>query len=198
MIAFLKGEVEKKSIDKIAIDVNGVGYEVFMPTGDIERIVLGDFVKIHIFTDVKEGYIGLFGFLEEESLSVFEKLKKVSGIGSKTALGVLAHMSPSEVCVCIANEDGSLLSKIPGLGTKTAARIILELKDKILKDDNIKLTKLASKKETTNISKNEAILALKVLGYTTAQINEAIEQIDIEGLKVEEIIKKVLSTMNKR
>lgn len=198
MFAFLKGNIEKKDIDKVAIDVNGAGYEVFMPTGDIDRLALGQFVKIHTFTDIKEGYIGIFGFLEEEALSVFEKLKKVSGIGSKTALGVLAHMSPSEVCVCIANEDATLLSKIPGVGPKTAARIILELKDKILKDDSIKLTKIASKKETTNVSKNEAMLALKVLGYTTAQVNEAIEGIDIEGLKVEEIIKKVLSTINKR
>lgn len=198
MIAFLKGIIDKKDIDKIAIDVNGVGYEVYMPTGDIERIVIGQNIKINIFTDIKEGYIGLFGFLEEEALSVFEKLKKVSGIGSKTALGVLAHMSPSEVCVSIANEDLTLLSKIPGIGPKTAARIILELKDKILKDDTVKLTKIASKKETTNAAKNEAVLALKVLGYTTPQINEAIDELDIEGLKVEEIIKKVLSVINKR
>ena len=75
---------------------------------------------------------------------------------------------------------------------------LIELKDKILKDDNIKLTKIASKKETTNVSKNEAVLALKVLGYTTTQINEAIEELDIEGLKVEEIIKKVLAVINKR
>ena len=198
MIAFLKGIVEKKDIDKVALDVNGVGYEVLMPTGDVERLAVGQNIKIHTFTDIKEGYIGLFGFLEEEALSVFEKLKKVSGIGSKTALGVLAHMSPSEVCVSIANEDSTLLSKIPGIGPKTAARIILELKDKILKDDTIKLTKISSKKETTNVSKNEAILALKVLGYTTTQINEAIDELDIDGLKVEEIIKKVLSAINKR
>lgn len=198
MIAFLKGNIEKKDIDKVAVDVNGVGYEVFMPSGDIERLIVGQNTKINIFTDIKEGYIGLFGFLDEEALSVFEKLKKVSGIGSKTALGVLAHMSPSEVCVSIANEDATLLSKIPGIGPKTAARIILELKDKILKDDGIKITKIASKKETTNVAKNEAILALKVLGYTTAQINEVIDELDVDGLKVEEIIKKVLGAINKR
>lgn len=198
MFAFFKGNIEKKDIDRVVIDVNGVGYEVFMSAGDIERIIVGQYIKIHTYTDIKEGYIGIFGFLEEESLSVFEKLKKVSGIGSKTALGVLAHMSPGEVCVSIANEDATLLSKIPGIGPKTAARIILELKDKILKDDSIKLTKIASKKETTNVSKNEAILALKVLGYTTTQINEVIDEIDIEGLKVEEIIKKVLGSINKR
>ena len=198
MFAYFRGCIEKKDDAKVIIDVNGIGYEIYMPAGDIDRLNIGEMVKIHTFTDIKEGYIGIFGFLEEEALSVFEKLKKVSGIGSKTALGVLSHMSPSEVCMSIANEDSTLISKVPGIGAKTAARIILELKDKILKETDIKPTKIASKKESTNNSKNEAVLALKVLGYTTTQINEVIDELDIEGLKVEEIIKKALSNMNKR
>ncbi len=198
MFAYFKGSIEKKDDAKVIVDVNGIGYEIYMPAGDIDRLNIGETTKIHTFTDIKEGYIGIFGFLEEEALSVFEKLKKVSGIGSKTALGVLSHMSPSEVCMSIANEDSTLLSKVPGIGAKTAARIILELKDKILKETDIKPTKIASKKETTNNSKNEAVLALKVLGYTATQINEVIDELDIEGLRVEEIIKKALSNMNKR
>ena len=198
MFAYFRGSIEKKDDAKVIIDVNGIGYEIYMPAGDIDRLNIGETAKIHTFTDIKEGYIGIFGFLEEEALSVFEKLKKVSGIGSKTALGVLSHMSPSEVCMSIANEDSTLISKVPGIGAKTAARIILELKDKILKETDIKPTKIASKKETTNNSKNEAVLALKVLGYTTTQINEVIDELDIDGLKVEEIIKKALSNMNKR
>lgn len=198
MFAFLKGNIENKSTDKVSIDVNGIGFEVYMTEGDIARLELNKNVKINIYTDIKEGYIALFGFLDNEALSVFDKLKKVSGIGSKTALGILSHMSPSEVCVAIANEDSTLISKIPGIGPKTAARIILELKDKVLKDENIKLTKVTSKRETTNVSQNEAVLALKVLGYSTSQINEAMDEMNIEGLKVEEIIKKVLANINKR
>jgi Holliday junction DNA helicase RuvA len=198
MFAYFKGSIEKKDDFKVIVDVNGIGYEIYMPTGDIDRLVIGETRKIHTFTDIKEGYIGIFGFLEQESLSVFEKLKKVSGIGSKTALGVLSHMSPSEVCMSIANEDSTLISKVPGIGSKTAARIILELKDKILKDTEIKPAKMASKKETTNNSKNEAVLALKVLGYTTTQINQVIDELDVEGLRVEDIIKKALASMNKR
>ena len=198
MFAFLKGNIEKKCTDKVIIDVNDIGFEVYMPEGDIEKINISDNIKLNIYTDIKEGYIALFGFLEEESLSVFEKLKKVSGIGSKTALGVLSYMSPSEVCVAIANEDSTLISKIPGIGTKTAARIILELKDKVLKDPDIKVTKLTSKKETSNVAVNEAVLALKVLGYSTTQINEVLDKLDTQGLKVEEIIKKVLVNINKR
>ena len=137
MFAYFKGSIEKKDDLKVIIDVNGIGYEIYMPAGDIDRLNIGEITKIHTFTDIKEGYIGIFGFLEEEALSVFEKLKKVSGIGSKTALGVLSHMSPSEVCMSIANEDSTLISKVPGIGAKTAARIILELKDKILKETDI-------------------------------------------------------------
>ena len=107
-------------------------------------------------------------------------------------------MSPSEVCLSIANEDASVISKVPGIGSKTAARIILELKDKILKETDIKPAKIASKKETTNNVKNEAILALKVLGYTATQINSVLEEIDTSDMKVEQIIKTALSYMNKR
>lgn len=198
MIARLKGIIDKKNQDKVIIDVNGVGYEVYMPEGDIDRLKENENAVIHIYTDIKEGYIALFGFLEEESLSVFEKLKKVSGIGSKTALATLSNMSPSEICLAIANEDSTLISKIPGVGPKTAARIILELKDKILKDTDIKMSKVANKSKTTNVAENEAVLALKVLGYTSSQINDVLNEIDVTGLKVEEIIKKVLSNINKR
>lgn len=198
MFAYFKGNIEKKDDSKVVIDVGGIGYEIYMPAGDIDRLTLGEMVKIHTFTDIKEGYIGIFGFLEEEALSVFEKLKKVSGIGSKTALGVLSHMAPSEVCLSIANEDASIISKVPGIGAKTAARIILELKDKILKETDIKPAKIASKKETTNNVKNEAILALKVLGYTATQINEVLDEIDTTGMKVEQVIKTALTYMNKR
>ena len=103
-----------------------------------------------------------------------EKLKKVSGIGSNTALGVLSHMSPSEVCLAIANEDASIISKVPGIGAKTAARIILELKDKILKETDIKPAKIASKKETTNNVKTRTFSIFHkhiVLFHKRVQVN---------------------------
>ena len=197
MFAYFKGTVYKKYTDKIILDVNNIGYEVFMPSGDIDKLNIGESAFIHTFTDIKEGYIGIFGFLEEEALSVFEKIKKVSGIGSKTALAVLSYMSPNDVCLAIANEDSTLISKIPGIGAKTAARLILELKDKVLKENVVKTNKKVPC-DATNTAKNEAILALKVLGYSTAQINEAMDELNLDGLKVEEIIKKVLANINKR
>lgn len=175
MFAYLKGEIAEKAKEKITLDVNGVGYEVYMSSGDVDKLELGSVQKIHTYTDIKEGSVQIFGFVQKESQSIFEKLKKVSGIGSKTALNILSYMAPGELCVAIANEDTALLSKVPGLGAKTAARIVLELKDKILKEvpDIIDSPK-KSVKAKTNTAVNEAILALKVLGYSTYQIEQVI------------------------
>ncbi len=196
MFAYLKGEITEKSREKIIIDVNGVGYEVYMSSGDADKLELGGIQKIHTYTDIKEGSVQIFGFVQKESQSIFEKLKKVSGIGSKTALNILSYMAPGELCVAIANEDTALLSKVPGLGAKTAARIVLELKDKILKEvpDIIDSPK-KSVKAKTNTAVNEAILALKVLGYSTYQIEQVINSLDIDGKTVEQIIKMVLASI---
>lgn len=113
MFAYFRGEIAEKEKEKVVIDVCGVGYEVYMPQGDIDKLSIGQTEKIHTYTDIKEGSVQIFGFVQKESQSVFEKLKKVSGIGSKTALNILSYMTPAEVCVAIANEDTVLLSKVP-------------------------------------------------------------------------------------
>lgn len=195
MFAYFRGNVYKKIKDRIILDVNGVGYEIFMPEGDIERLTESKEAQIIASTDIKEGYIAIFGFLSEQEKSVFDKLKKVSGIGSKTALNVLSNMEPGEICMAIANEDATLISKVPGIGKKTAERIIVELKDNILKDVDISLEKAAKTKQKTNTASNEAVLALKVLGYSTAQITEALKDIETCDMTVEQIIKVVLSKM---
>ncbi len=196
MFAYFKGEIADKVKEKIVIDVSGVGYEVYMSQGDIDTLTIGSIQKIYTFTDIKEGSIQIFGFIQKESQSIFEKLKKVSGIGSKTALNILSYMTPSELCVAIANEDTALLSKVPGLGTKTAARIVLELKDKILKEtpDIVNSPKKVVKSKT-NTAVNEAILALKVLGYSGYQIEQIIDTLDTEGKTVEQVIKLVLANI---
>ena len=115
------------------------------------------------------------------------------------ARNILSFMTPQEICIAIANEDFGLITKIPGLGQKTAARIILELKDKILKEDMPSISSSKTKVKTkTNTNENEAILALKVLGYTQGQIVEELKEIDTEDMKVEEIIKKVLFNLNRK
>lgn len=201
MFAYLKGKAQNITKDKVVLDVNNVGFLVNIPEGDAEKIItLGDQdIVLNIYTDIKENDISLFGFLDTESLSVFEKLIKVSGVGTKMARGILSFMTPQEICIAIANEDSALLTGVPGVGAKTAARIILELKDKILKEDIPTLSSSKSKtKIKTNTEENEAVLALKVLGYSQQEIMEEINEIDTENMKVEEIIKKVLFNLNRK
>jgi len=201
MFAYLKGKAVNVKRDKVILDVNNVGYLVNIPEGDSEKIIANGDVEVilNIYTDIKENDISLYGFLDAESLSVFEKLIKVSGVGSKMARNILSFMTPQEICIAIANEDFGLITKIPGLGQKTAARIILELKDKILKEDMPSISSSKSKIKTkTNTNENEAVLALKVLGYTQAQIVEELKEIDTTDMKVEEIIKKVLFNLNRK
>lgn len=200
MFAYLKGKPQSINKDKLILDVNNVGYLINIPEGDAEKIIaMGDTdVVINIYTDIKENDISLYGFLDAESLSVFEKLIKVSGVGSKMAKGILSFMTPQEICIAIANEDSALLTGVPGVGGKTAARIILELKDKILKEDMSSLsTSKVKVKVKTNTNENEALLALKVLGYSQQQIVEELKEIDTENMKVEEIIKRVLRNLNR-
>ena len=201
MFAYLKGKAKNVLKDKVVLDVNNVGFLINIPEGDAEKIMtMGDEdIVLNIYTDIKENDISLYGFLDSQSLSVFEKLIKVSGVGAKMARGILSFMTPQEICIAIANEDSALLTGVPGLGPKTAARIILELKDKVLKEDIVSITSSKSKvKVKTNTSENEAVLALKVLGYSQQEILEELKEIDTENMKVEEIIKKVLSSLNKR
>ena len=197
MFSYFNGKVIKKYKERLILDVNNIGFDINMSETDLAKIDEGQIVQLFAYTDIKEGYIGIFGFLSEESQSVFEKLKKVSGIGSKTALAVLSYMSPSEVCLAIANEDSAVISKLPGIGAKTAARIILELKDKILKDGVVSIDKTKSTKAKSNAAENEAILALKVLGYSTSQITEALSEVDTVDKTVEQIIKSVLNAIKK-
>ncbi len=201
MFSYLKGKAKNVTKDKVVLDVNNVGFLVNVPEGDAEKIIsLGsEDIVLNIYTDIKENDISLYGFLDTESLSVFEKLIKVSGVGTKMARGILSFMTPQEICIAIANEDSALLTGVPGVGSKTAARIILELKDKILKEDMSSLSSSKTKaKIKTNTEENEAVLALKVLGYSQQEIMEEINSIDTENMKVEEIIKKVLFNLNRR
>ena len=200
MFAYLKGKAQRVEKDKVILDVNNVGYLINIPEGDAEKIIsMGDSdIKLNIYTDIKENDISLYGFLDSESLSVFEKLIKVSGVGSKMARGILSFMTPQEICIAIANEDSALLTGVPGVGGKTAARIILELKDKILKEDISSLSSSKAKAKTkTNTNENEALLALKVLGYSQQQIAQELKEIDTGDMTVEDIIKKVLHNLNR-
>lgn len=196
MFAYIKGSLEQKSNNYVVIDVGGIGYKIFMATKAIENLgEIGQVVKVHTHYYVREDNISLYGFNTNEELRMFELLLQVSGIGAKSAITMLSEISPSSFALAVISDDISQLVKIPGIGKKTAARIVLELKDKlkteeaITKTEEIKLS-ISNEEETS-----EAIAALQVLGYTKREIEKALENVDTKNLQLEEIIKQGLKNL---
>lgn len=208
MLAYIKGKLEMKMTGYVVIDVGGLGYKVFMSEVGIENIGnIGDIVKVHTFYRVREDDISIFGFNTLEELKMFELLLGVSGVGAKTALTMLAVCEPSDFALAVISEDVKALTGIPGIGPKSAKRIILELKDKIKKEQEIENIKnqVENNKSSTKIKLaienddklQEAISALQVLGYNKKEIEKAFDKLDTKEMSIEEIIKKglvILST----
>ena len=207
MIAYIKGTLEMKMTDYVVIDVGGIGYKIFMSEVGIEKLGnTGEKVKIHTYYRVREDDISIFGFNTLEELKMFELLIGVSGVGAKTALAMLAICQPSEFALAVITEDVKTLTGIPGIGPKSAKRIILELKDKITKEQEIEaINKEVNAKTQTNnklqqaIENNnklaEAISALQVLGYNKKEIEKAFEKVDVREMPTEELIKKGLAIL---
>ena len=198
MLAYIKGSLEAKFKDYVVIDVGGLGYKVFMSETAIEKLgVIGNIVKVHTYYRVREDDISIFGFNTAEELRMFELLLGVSGIGAKTALGMLSAIEPLEFVMTVISGDVTKLVAVPGIGKKSAERIILELKDKLNKEQGI--GQIASSKVKEQIENNnnveEAIAALQVLGYTRKEIEKQFEKIDNKNLSVEELIKKCLALL---
>ena len=207
MFAYIKGKLEMKMTGYVVIDVGGLGYKVFMSEVGIENIGnIGDTVKVHTFYRVREDDISIFGFNTLEELKMFELLLGVSGVGAKTALTMLAVCEPSDFALAVISEDVKALTGIPGVGPKSAKRIILELKDKIKKEQEIENIKnqVENKKSNTKIKLaienddklQEAISALQVLGYNKKEIEKAFDKLDTKEMSTEELIKKGLSLLS--
>ena len=199
MIAFVNGILEMKLNGYIVIDVGGVGYKVFMSEIAIESLGnVGDKVKVYTHHHVREDDISLYGFLTMEELNMFELLLSVSGVGAKSALSILANVEPSKFALAVITNDTSKLVKIPGVGAKTAARIVLELKDK-LKNQNMVAEKESTVKKVLVDKEelDEAISALQVLGYNRKDIEKAFEKIDLSNLTLEDMIKQGLKYLSR-
>lgn len=194
MFAYIKGSLEIKTNNYVVIDVNGVGYKIFMSQKGIETLdEIGNIVKVYTYYYVREDNISLYGFTTNEELRMFELLLSVSGIGAKSAITMLSAISPSEFVISVISNDTSKLTKVPGIGNKTAARIILELKDKLKTEQAIekdeKTEEVVSKQEINE----EALAALQVLGYNKKEVEKILEKFDSSKMTVEEIIKAALS-----
>ncbi len=201
MFAYIKGSLEEKSNNYVVIDVEGIGYKIFMSDNSIQSIgELDSIVKVHTHYYVREDNISLYGFLTKEELKMFELLLSVSGIGAKSAISMLSNITPSSFAFAVISNDVTSLKKLPGIGAKTAQRIILELQDK-LKDEEKLTTNGAKEKIELEINSKEnvkeAIQALQILGYNKKEIDKAMEKIEDDTISVEELIKKGLVLLSR-
>ena len=209
MFAYIKGTLEMKMTDYVVIDVGGLGYKIYMSSIGMEKLGnIGEEVKVYTYYRVREDDVSIYGFNSNEELRIFELLLSVSGVGAKTALAMLAVCTPSEFVLAIVSEDINVLTSIPGIGPKSAKRIILELKDKIKKEEQIQ--ELTNASNTINVKTKmqqaiekeskitEAIAALQVLGYNKREIEKAFETIaNKEEMTTEDLIKKGLTILSK-
>lgn len=200
MFAYIKGSLEMKSNGYIVIDINGLGYKIFMSQSNIDTIgELHNIIKVFTYVKVREDDISIFGFKTQEELKMFELLISVSGVGAKSALVMLSCIEPSDFAIAVISNDVKVLTKVPGIGNKSAQRIILELKDK-LKEEQIEEKLKDSSKKTKDNSENinEAISGLMVLGYSKKDIEKAFEHLDIDNLSIEDLIKKGLILLSQK
>ena len=199
MFAYIKGILEEKENNYVVIDINGLGYKIFMSQNNIDSIGnIGEVVKAYTYVRVREDDISIYCFLTKEQLKMFELLISVSGVGAKSALVMLSCIEPSDFALAVISGNVKVLTKVPGIGNKSAQRIILELKDK-LKEEQLEETysnSSAQKDNSENI--NEAISGLMVLGYSRKDIEKAFEHLDIDNLSIEDLIKKGLVLLSKK
>ena len=201
MYAYIKGTLEIKALDYVVVETAGIGYKIFMSETAIDKLgEIGAKVKIYTYLKVREDDMSLYGFNTNEELRMFELLLSVSGVGAKSAIVILSNITPSSFALAVITDDVGKLKKLPGIGPKTAQRIILELKDKLkaVEDTNKEeLEDMLSKKEADSQKVSEALSALQVLGYSRKEIEKAFEQFDKTNLSVEDIIKKGLLYLSK-
>lgn len=192
MYSYIKGIVEEIYLDKIVLENNGIGYEINVSSYTAQSIIKGKEAKIFTKLIVREDDISLCGFASRQELKMFKLLTSVSKIGPKVGLGILSSATPSQLNAYILSEDITKLSKCPGVGKKTAERIILELKDKVDKD-NAEFEATLFNQKPTGLELDEALEALIALGYSNSEAKEAVQKFKKNGLKTEDIIKKSLT-----
>ena len=195
MYAYIKGILTYKNYPVVVLEAGGVGYKISTTTNTIGKLPeLGETVTLYTYLNVKEDIMELYGFYTREELSVFELLISVSGVGPKVGATILSSVNPQSFVVAVATGDAKAITKAQGVGPKLAARIILELKDKINKDGRVEIPESVSQGQSLEVN-DEAVEALMVLGYSPSEAKKA-----VAGLTgtVEEIIGIALKNLMKR
>lgn len=203
MISFIQGQIVDSTEHSVIVETGGIGYEIYMTGTSIEKAAhIKGTVKIHTYFHVREDAMQLFGFLSKDDLKMFRLLLGVNGIGPKAALGVLAGLTADELSFAVLSDDVKTLSRAPGIGKKTAQKLILELKDKLRLEDAFE-KKLAHQQEEAVLSgesvkdgSKEAVEALVALGYSSTDALRAVRKVsDVPPEDVEAILKAALKNL---
>ena len=191
MIGSLRGRIAAKHAPHIVLECNGIGYEVETPMSTfLDLPDTGTELFLHTHLLVREDAQILYGFATDEERSLFRTLLKVNRVGAKLALGVLSAMTANDFRRCVEYEDAAMLSRVPGIGKKTAERLIMELRDKI---DHVGTPSLPGERVTADTSaRSEAVDALVALGYRANEVNKLLGKLDIEDQSAEDIIRQAL------
>lgn len=207
MIYYVKGELDTVTENMIVVENNGIGFEIMVPLSVVSNLPqTGNEVKIYTYTYVREDALQLYGFLTKDELAMFKLLITVSGIGPKGALGILSVMDADALRFAILADDAKSISKAPGIGSKTASKLILELKDKINFEDAVENVLDSGKSADVSqgnrsdayagMAANEAIQALVALGYTSTEAVKAVKEVVItKDMTVEDILKAGLKNI---
>ena len=198
MYSYIIGKVISKTKNILILENNNIGYEIYMTEIALSELNIGEEAKIYTYYNVSQDNISLFGFKNLEEKKMFENLISVSKIGAKTAIGILSSISTAEFAIAIITNDISRLSKLPGIGKKTAQRIVLEITDKV-KTEEIIFTEDKEQKSneqyvTVSEKEKDVVEALKVLGYNIKEIEQIMKSLDINS-STEDMIKQALKIL---
>ncbi|MGV8145662.1 MAG: Holliday junction branch migration protein RuvA [Alkaliphilus sp.] len=194
MFDFIRGRIHEINNDQIVIEVNGIGYKINSSITSTSSIKIGEETMIYTNMVVREDGIRLYGFVNKEELNFFNLLLTVSKIGPKVASAVLSTFSPSKLSMYILNKDFLSIARAPGIGQKTAERIVLELKDKV---EKLGLEHVEQEIVSSVIDSNEVLEALMALGYSRFESTRAIKSTHIKNASTSELIKKALNFLAK-
>lgn len=197
MIAFVRGRLALIEEDHVVVEVGGIGYQVYVSPSTLGKLPLeGKEILLYTYLNVKEDLMQLYGFLTKDELQVFKLIIGVSGIGPKGGLGILSQLSPDDLRFAVASKDVKAISSAPGIGKKTAEKLILELKDKLSIEDVLNHGEKEPEKISNGLGyevQSDVVQALTALGYGSTEALKAVKQVEIDAeCTVEEILKKAL------
>ena len=194
MIGQLKGQIISKNPPEVLLEVGGIGYELLCPMSTFYQLDnSSEDTLLYTHLSIKEDSHTLFGFISKDEKSMFRELIRVNGVGPKVALAILSHLSVSSLVDCIISEDADLLAKTPGIGKKTALKLIVELQDRLDKVELVNAsTSTMGHKTSYNPNAKQALAALQSLGFKTKEANKMVSAIDDQTLSTEQLIRLAL------